>query len=48
MLREDTTAREREDHRKEEMKKNKAKYALIPTQGMPRQAPIIASHYATR
>jgi hypothetical protein len=46
--REELADNEKEEQRKEDMKKNKYKYAPIPARGVPRQAPVIAAHYATR
>jgi hypothetical protein len=46
--REEAAARESEEQRRDEMKKNKSKYAQIPARGVPRHAPAIAAYYATR
>ena len=46
--REQDATRDTEEQRRDEMKKNKAKYAQIPARGVPRHAPVIAAHYATR
>ncbi|KAF8810311.1 hypothetical protein BYT27DRAFT_7045932, partial [Phlegmacium glaucopus] len=48
LLRVQTEITEAEALRKEEMKKNKNKYAPIPDRDVPTVAPVIASNYAIR
>jgi hypothetical protein len=46
--RQEEIAKEKEDQRKEEMKKNKSKFIPIPARGVPTQPPVIASAFAIR